>query len=85
MKEIHGKEINGSGLKIAIIDISQANWYQGIQLDHKAFEKPKDCTVESKVVSSSTENACHALTCTAVAVGEPYEKAYLKCDKQVKH
>ena len=85
MKDIHEKKIDGSGLKIAIIDVSQANQDQGIQLDHKAFEKPYDCTVESKVVSSSTKNTCHALTCTAVAVGEPYEKAYLKCDKQVKH
>ena len=84
LKQINGKEINGSGLKIAIIDISQANQNQGIQLDHNAFDKPDDCTIEPKVVSSSTKNTCHALTCTAVAVGEPYHKAYLKCDKEVK-
>ena len=83
LKEFRGEEINGSGLKIAIIDISQANQDQGIQLDHKAFDKPDDCTIEPKVVSSSTKNTCHALTCTAVAVGEPYNKAYLKCHKQV--
>ena len=81
LKEVHGKGINGSGFKIAIIDIPQD---EGIQLDHKAFEKPHNCTIQAMRVSSSNSKSCHALTCTAVAVGEPYDNVFLKCDKGVK-
>ena len=65
--------------------MSQANQDQGIQLDYKALEKPYDYTIQAMRVSSSTKSTCHALTCRAVAVGESYDKAYLKCNKQVKH
>ena len=81
LKEIHGKGINGSGFKIAIIDIPHD---EGIQLDHKAFEKPYNCTIQAMRVSSSNSKLCHALTCTAVAIGERYDNAFLKCGEEVK-
>jgi len=82
LKEIHEKGIEGRDLKIAIINAFQNNQGVCIQLDHKAFKKPPNRLIELDKIRESGKRGCHALISTAIAVGEPYEKAYLKCGEQ---
>ena len=70
---IHDKGIDGTGTKIAIIDVSHAQEPTGIQVTHEALRsKYERNEIEVKKVADGDDSEGHALVCTSIAVGKAF-------------